>query len=253
MNTKILEEIGLTPGEIKVYLALLKIGSSSVGPIVHEAQVSRSKIYVLLDKLEKKGLASHVEKNGVIYFQATDPKRVRDYLQQKEKTLKDIQNDFETYLPQLEAYQKEACREEKVRVYQGFKGLATAHEHTYDKLKRGEEYYYFGGPEEQPEYHHIYWQRDHQRRVKAGIKCKILFHKNTSDEIIKNRNGYTGCSARRMPIELKTPSYFLVYKDTICIIIPGINIIVIEIVSEKAAESFKAYFYEFWKKAKLRK
>ena len=144
MNTKILEEIGLTPGEIKVYLALLKIGSSSVGPIVHEAQVSRSKIYVLLDKLEKKGLASHVEKNGVIYFQATDPKRVRDYLQQKEKTLKDIQNDFETYLPQLEAYQKEAGREEKVRVYQGFKGLATAHEHTYDKLKRGEEYYYSG-------------------------------------------------------------------------------------------------------------
>jgi len=31
MDTKILEEIGLTPGEIKTYLALLKLGSSSTG------------------------------------------------------------------------------------------------------------------------------------------------------------------------------------------------------------------------------
>ena len=54
MNIKILEEIGLTPGEIKVYLALLKIGQSSTGAIANESQVSRSKIYTILDKLAKK-------------------------------------------------------------------------------------------------------------------------------------------------------------------------------------------------------
>ncbi|GAG26288.1 unnamed protein product, partial [marine sediment metagenome] len=45
MDTKILEEIGLTQGEIKTYLALLKLGSSSTGPIAKESQVSRSKLY----------------------------------------------------------------------------------------------------------------------------------------------------------------------------------------------------------------
>ena len=54
MDTKILEDIGLTKGEIKAYLALLKLGQSSTGPIAKEANVSRSKLYVILDKLSKK-------------------------------------------------------------------------------------------------------------------------------------------------------------------------------------------------------
>jgi sugar-specific transcriptional regulator TrmB len=39
MNTQILEEIGLTNGEIKTYLALLKIGESSTGHIENFAKV----------------------------------------------------------------------------------------------------------------------------------------------------------------------------------------------------------------------
>ena len=73
MDTKILEEIGLTHGEIKTYLALLTLGSSSTGPIAKESGVSRSKLYIILDKLEKKGLVSHIEKDGIIYFQSADP------------------------------------------------------------------------------------------------------------------------------------------------------------------------------------
>ena len=61
MDARILEEIGLTAGERKTYLALLKLGLSSTGPIAKLAQVSRSKLYSILDKLEKKGLASHIE------------------------------------------------------------------------------------------------------------------------------------------------------------------------------------------------
>ena len=49
-----LEEIGLTEGENKVYLALLKLGSSTIGRIIKEAQVSNSKIYDILDRLNKK-------------------------------------------------------------------------------------------------------------------------------------------------------------------------------------------------------
>ena len=70
MDIKILEEIGLTKSEVKTYLALLEIGSSSTGDIVEKAQVASSKIYEILDKLSQKGLVSFIIKSGVKYFEA---------------------------------------------------------------------------------------------------------------------------------------------------------------------------------------
>ena len=42
MDISILQEIGLTPGESKVYLALVKIGKTTTGPIAKESGVSAS-------------------------------------------------------------------------------------------------------------------------------------------------------------------------------------------------------------------
>jgi len=250
MDINILKKIGLTIGEIKTYLALLKLGSSSTGPISKEAQVSRSKLYTILDKLEKKGLVSHNEKNGVINFQAAEPSRIKDYIKEKEKEIDNLKKEFDNLLPRLEIYQKDQSKVQKVKVYQGIKGLITAHEHTYLKLKKNEGYYYLGIPKDQPEIHHHYWQRDHVRRSREGIKCKLLFNKETSREILKNRNSYKGCDARYMPTDIKTPAFFLIYKDTIMIAVPSDNPIVIEIISQDIADSFKAYFQEFWKMSK---
>ena len=250
METKLLKEIGLTEGEIKTYLALLKIGKTSTGFIAKESQVSRSKLYSILDKLEKKGLVSHVEENNVMYFIASEPAKIKDWIKTKEEQIKNLEKEFEEFLPQLESYNQENQKEQKVSFYQGLKGLTTAHEHTYLKLKKGDEYYYLGIPANQPKTHHLYWQRDHERRIQAGIKCKLLFNKDTPKEIIKNRNKYKGCQARYITISIKTPSYFLIYADTVMIAIASKEPIAIEITSEEIAESFKEYFKEFWKISK---
>ena len=127
METRILEEIGLTPGEIKSYLALLELGASSTGPIAKASGVSRSKLYIILDKLEKKGLVSHVEQNGVIYFQAAEPSKINDYIRKRKEELEGIATDFERFLPQLTKLHKQAGKVQTVAVYQGLNGLKTAH------------------------------------------------------------------------------------------------------------------------------
>ena len=40
-----LEDVGLTKGEARVYISLVKKGPSTVGPIVKESGVAYSKIY----------------------------------------------------------------------------------------------------------------------------------------------------------------------------------------------------------------
>jgi sugar-specific transcriptional regulator TrmB len=248
VNTKVLEEIGLTPGEIKAYMALLELGSSSTGPIANASQVSRSKLYSILDKLEKKGLVSHVEQNGVIYFQAAEPSKIKDYIRKRKEELEGIAADFEQFLPQLTKLHEHAGKVQTVSVYQGLNGLKTAHEHLYLKLKKGETFCYIGVSAYQPEAQHRYWRMDHERRAREGLKCKILFNRDTSRKVMENRNSYNGSDARYMPTDIKTPAYFLIYKDTVMIAVPSENPVVVEITSQEIADAFMAYFNEFWKR-----
>ncbi len=143
--------------------------------------------------------------------------------------------------------------EQDVRVSHGIKALIQAHEKTYQQLKKGEEYVYLGVPKFQPEEQHEYWKKDHLRREKAGITCRLLFNKDTDQKTIINRNSYSGCDARYMPTDIKTPSYMGIFKETVMIAIPKKEPVVIEINNKEIADSFKAYFEEFWKISKKRK
>jgi len=250
MDVRILEEIGLTNGEAKTYMALLRLGSSTTGPIAKQAQISRSKIYFILDKLEKKGLASHTDRNGITYFQAVEPLKIEDYFKKKEDQFERTKSEFTKFLPELQSYYVQSEHAQQVKIYQGLDGLKSAHEHTYLKLKSGEYYYYLGIPAHQPEPHNRYWKKDHMRRIEVGIKCKMLFNRDTDKATLRNRNSYKGCDARYMPTGIKTPAYFLIYKDTVMIAISSEDPLAIEIVSQEIADSFKAYFEQFWKNSK---
>ena len=87
MNEKLLEEIGLTKGEIKVYLTLLKLGETTTGKIIEEAGISSGKIYEILDKLIRKGLAGFIIKDKTKHFAAASPNRIVDYLREKESDI----------------------------------------------------------------------------------------------------------------------------------------------------------------------
>ena len=84
MYEKSLEQVGLTSGESRVYLALMEIGSSTVGPIAKKSKVAYSKIYDVLERLVEKGLVSYTVKEKTKYFQAVEPARLFDYLEKKE-------------------------------------------------------------------------------------------------------------------------------------------------------------------------
>ncbi|MAF34565.1 hypothetical protein CMO91_01840 [Candidatus Woesearchaeota archaeon] len=251
MDREVLIEAGLTDGESRVYLALLDLGSSTTGPIIQKSGVTRSFIYEILDKLIKLGLITYVAKDRTKYYQAADPKRLLEGIKEQEDHLKQSKTKVEKLIPELMA-KLHASNQSEVRVYQGFKGMIAVHEQTYNKLKRGDAHCYFGGAE-QPKEHHLFWQRDHVRRGKLGIKSKILFNQDTPTQVLNNRNSYKGCDARYMPIKFDSPTYFLVYKDTVVVYIPtGQNpedMLAVEIVKQEVADSFQEFFDEFWKRS----
>src|SRR3989344_3069214 len=142
METKILQDIGLTSGEIKVYLALLKIGESSTGAIAKESQVSRSKLYLILDKLSKKGLVSHVLKGKITYFKAMEPKRILNYMDEKNSEFNKKRVEIETFIKKF-GEQKSKDKTEAT-LFSGIKSIKNFYLNLLDELSSGETYYVLG-------------------------------------------------------------------------------------------------------------
>ena len=78
----------------------------------------------------------------------------------------------------------------------------------------------------------------------------MLFNTDTDTNVLKDRNSYQGCDSRYMPIDIKTPALFTSYEDTTLILLQAPEALVIEIISQQIADSFRSYFDEFWKKTK---
>ena len=249
MDLELIKEAGLTDGEAKVYLALLKLGSSTTGPIIEASGIANSIVYRILDNLIEKGLVSYIIKGKTKYFQAAEPKRILDYIEERKKKLDESKEGINKLLPQLMGLMG-ATEQSSVRLYEGFKGFQTAWEFYYSKLKKGDEYHSWGVYPIQEETFHMYWKRDHVRRQRKGIKGKILFNKGTDREILKNRNSYKGMDCRYMPTNIKTPAWFIVYKDVVGIFLQKKNPLVVQIINQEIANSFESYFQDLWKRAK---
>ncbi|MFC1753581.1 TrmB family transcriptional regulator [Thermoproteota archaeon] len=254
MDTKALQNIGLTDGEIRVYTAMIKLGPSTTGPITDKSRVSSSKIYHILEKLMQKGIVSYVIKEKTRYYQAEDPIKIKDYVNKKEKDFQEQKKEIDKLIPQLQIQQQLEKTKSEVQVYKGFKGIQTIIDHVYSRLKKGETFYDIGIPSFQEEKYHQYWQEeDHPRRIKLGIKIKMLFNIDTPKKVMKNRNSYWGCEARYMPIPVETPSWILVYKNVTVIILQEKEPLTIEITNDDIAHSFKQYFEAFWRLSKTLK
>ena len=87
---EVLDKVGLNEGEIKVYLALLKLGSVQVSKIKDETNLHRTTIYDFIEKLINKGLVGYVIKNNVKYYTASHPSKLIDFVKEKEENLKEI-------------------------------------------------------------------------------------------------------------------------------------------------------------------
>jgi len=59
MDTKLLQEIGLTNSEITIYTTLLRTGVIKAGELVREVNLHRSRIYEAINRLTEKGLVSY--------------------------------------------------------------------------------------------------------------------------------------------------------------------------------------------------
>ena len=137
---KTLQTIGLTDGESKTYLALLSIGTSTVGPIVEKSGVSSSKVYMILDRLIHKGLVSIVVKNNKKHYTAAQPEKIIDYLNEEQQKVERNKMLAKKIMPELRLKKDSVSKLPVVELTKGRKGTETFYDEVYANLKEGDEY-----------------------------------------------------------------------------------------------------------------
>lgn len=118
-----LKEFGLNDKEIKVYLALLELGSSRVNEIASKAKIIRETTYSILKSLTEKSLVSYSIREGVRYFSALDPEGLLLILKDKQKKIQES-------LPELNNLKKFSYKKPKVEFYEGVDGLKAVYRAT---------------------------------------------------------------------------------------------------------------------------
>ena len=250
MNVEPLRELGLTEGEIKVYIALTEIGETTSGPIVEKSGVSISKVYTILDRLTKKGLVSHILKNSTKYFSPAHPERLLVYLKQKEDSIKQQEHSLKEVINQLSTSQGTSLTSEIVQVYEGLKGIQTARERTLNVMKKGDEMWIIGIAQSPYEKLIPYFEDYHKRRYKKGIKCHYLYNEEARKPFGEHSASYPSSEVRYMKKGLITHAWMEIYADTVTIGINKGKSFSVIIQNQEVANSFKIYASLLWQQAK---
>lgn len=252
MEQEILEKMGLTKAEAKVYLALFDLKNSTIGPLAKKSDVSYSKIQILLDKLVEKGLASYIITNKVKYFSPTNPSKIMDYLERKRIDIEQQETEAKELIKRLSG-KSSPQKEEKAQIFEGYEGLKSVYDEGLSLLKKGDEILVLGaslGVYTNSVKYKRFFEKINLIRQEKGIKYKIIYNEN-----LKNEEAVIAWKKMK-----NTEVRFLLQNTPASINIQGNRTLIIYwakeepkvflITSEVVTDSFRKYFEELWKLAK---
>jgi len=168
MDTTILEDLGLTQAEIKVYLTLLELGSSTAGKILKKSKLQNSVMHRALNSLIERGLINYVLEGRRKIYQATDPENFFNFIDEKRRK-------FQQILPELKRRQTFAKKTEKATVYKGIRGLKEVYNIMINT--KGKEYNTFGGGSEVTFdiMGETWWKNLHVKRIANKLPSRQVF------------------------------------------------------------------------------
>jgi len=245
METEILEDIGLTRSEIKIYLVLLELGISTAGPIMKKTGLQNSVVHTTLPRLVEKGFISFVKKGGVREYSATNPNNIVKFIDEKKRK-------FEEILPSLLERQKKVSKQE-AEVYKGFKGFKNMYYKLIEDAEKGDEFLFFsfysevsGEVEKAYNFYKLEYQRE---REQLGIVVKGLAPRKIKKFLFTEKWQKKSIKFVDFPI----PVNISIFKDKIVFTPWEETPICFLIHSQQLVDSFKDYFYSVWNSLEFEK
>jgi sugar-specific transcriptional regulator TrmB len=251
MNIEILEKIGLSKAEIKVYLALLELGSVPSGRIVHETNFRKSTVYESIRRLQEKGLVSYVIKDGMKYFEAAHPERIIDFIYEQKRRLNETELEAKKLIPQLRKGFDILKPHAEAHVLVGVEGFKTMRRDVLRNAKG--EHLLVGAISRENEVMPVFFEEWNKQRQKKKIKIKIL-HKESARGKAMTKKEFMGkyFETKFLPEELESPAIINIYGNRVVNVLWKQNYpICFSLINKEISDSYRKYFNYLWKLAKF--
>lgn len=174
---KVLEELGLSDKEAKVYLSLLELGASPVQKIASKAGVNRATTYVCLEALLKLGLVSTVQKGVKTYFAPEHPEQLMALINKQEKEIERKKEELEGVIANLKSAFETAGDRPIVRFYEGKEGIRAMAEDQKSGVKlKDKESYGFAPLDKYFEYANKNKLNPVSKRIEKKIKANTIYN-----------------------------------------------------------------------------
>lgn len=232
MDSRILQKLGLTESESKVYLALLELGPSLAGTISRKTGIHRRNIYDITERLIEKGLIGYILKNNRRLFEAANPERLKEILDEKQKELQESLGDL------MFLYEKTKEKQE-TNFYKGIEGLKTVFQDQLDS----KEILILGASQSAFEVLPFYFEWYDKDRVEKKIKARIIASEKLSKKIPLSEIRY-------LPQKYANPLAINIYGNKVAIILWKKEPLAIVIKEKEIADSYRQYFELMWKVAR---
>jgi HTH-type transcriptional regulator, sugar sensing transcriptional regulator len=236
----ILQQLGLTERQVKVYLACLELGPSSVLQIAKKAGLKRPTVYLVLDELREKSLILEIPKKTTTFYVAEQPEKILEDLRKKEEL-------FSQVLPSLKALDNKSAQKPVVKFYEGKAELRKLYE---DDILQSPEIIFYGVA-----------MSDFIRDFRSTFEKarKVIFKQNNtklreiwnSDVLSKNyakQNQSESWQIRLLPKELQFEGDNAIWQNKVAIISLK-NYVAMVIESADVAKTHIAMFELAWQSA----
>lgn len=245
---EILQEVGLTERESKVYIALLELGSTTTGPLIKKSEVPNSKIYEILENLQNKGLASWITKGKTKYFQASPPKQLLNLLKDKERKIQEI-------LPQLEMKQKSSQSKKAVELFEGVKAIRSMLLGLIQDTKKKENWYGFStGETSQSKEIEEFYEWWGALKINTGLKDHLLISISNKQEFLDSLTEEAEKAIKKAKSlrfsNVSFPGDTAIFKNYIIIFHWDNSPTATLITNENLAKQYKDFFIGLWEKAR---
>ena len=237
MEEAILQKLGFTQAEAKVYLTLLMLGPVKVGRIIEKSGLQSSTIHNTLHFLIEKGFVTYVLRGKIRIYQSVEPNLILQEFQEREKK-------FAELVPKLESVQKLANEKPQAEIYEGTGGIISMLNELIEHTKPGDNYYFFAvdvsglNREIQKFFERYDRKREEKKLIVKGIARKELKPLFSRRKYLKTKY-----------VDFPVPSNISICNDTMALITWGEKPIGMLVKSKQLVKSQINFFNELWKSA----
>ncbi|MBT3407796.1 hypothetical protein HOK68_01950 [Candidatus Woesearchaeota archaeon] len=241
---EILKKIGLTENEIKIYLDLLKSGSSTAYEISKRINIYRVHVYDKLEQLINKGLVTYIYKSSKKHFQATNPSKIKDHLEEKKKEIENQEKDVDKILPELNNMLKIKKEDTYVEIFKGIEGLKYF---LKDIIKTEKEVLITGIDDKKYQDNLPLFMKQYFRDLKLKKIKERIITENKKNIFLFDKKLAPTTNYRYLKNNEFNPTNTFIYGNKVVLVTWGNPVTSVMIKNDLIAKTYKSHFEHLWK------